>query len=251
MLLTAKSLIEGNRMLIAWVSRSLDFAAHSEDTKVRQDADDFVQLMTPVVKAFITDCAQECTSASMQVLGGYGYIQDYGLEQYVRDARITPIYEGTNGVQALDLVGRKLPLGNGRLLQQFFSPVGDFLATHAKNPDAAEFVEPLAQAFERLQNATIVIATKAPSNHDEAGAAATDYLTLFGYTALGYLWARAALLAQEKLKAGDDRFYRSKVQTARFYMTKILPRTSGLLATLTAGAEPLMSIADEAFGPFD
>jgi alkylation response protein AidB-like acyl-CoA dehydrogenase len=251
MLLTSKAFTEGNRMLASWVSRKLDLSEYAKEEQDRQDADDFVQLMTPIVKAFITDCAQECTSNALQVFGGYGYIQDYGMEQYVRDARITPIYEGTNGIQALDLVGRKLSIGYGRLLQQFAGPVSALIADNEKNPECAEWIEPLAKAFERLQEATGYIALKAPTNHDEAGAVATDYLALFGYTALAYLWARAAILAQGKLKTSEDIFYRSKVETARFYMTKLLPRTNGILATLMSGAAPVMTMKDEAFGPFD
>jgi len=251
MLLTAKALSEGGRMLTAWVARALDFSAYAESAEARQASDDFVQLMTPVVKAFITDCAQECTSVSLQVLGGYGYIQDYGLEQYVRDARITPIYEGTNGVQALDLIGRKLALDNGRLLPRFFGPVGEFIEANSNNDELKEFVEPLQKAVDVLMQATATILSKAPKNPDEAGAAATDYLALFGYSAYAFLWARAAKIALEKLKAGEDKFYRSKVETARFFMTKLLPRTRTYLATLNAGAAPVMQIADEAFGPFD
>jgi len=251
MLLTAKALSEGGRMLASWIARELDFSLHAENPEAKQASDDLVQLLTPVVKAFITDCAQECTSVSLQVLGGYGYIQDYGLEQYVRDARITPIYEGTNGVQSLDLIGRKLSMGSGRLLPRFFGPVGEFVEANKNDAALAEFIEPLSNAVNTLMNATGTIMTKAPKNPDEAGAAATDYMAIFGYTAYAYLFARAAKISLEKLKAGDDLFYRSKVETARFFMTKLLPRVQTFAMTLEAGAGPVMAIKDEAFGPFD
>jgi hypothetical protein len=188
---------------------------------------------------------------ALQVHGGYGYVRDYGIEQLVRDARITPIYEGTNGIQALDLVGRKLPAHAGRYLRRFFHPVSEFLAAEAGNPQMAEFVEPAAKAFERLQRATLWLAGESLKNPDEAGAAATDYLHLFGYTALAYLWARMAKVAMEKLAGGtggaEKAFYEAKIATARFYMQRLLPRSGAAFATLMAGSASMMDFPDAAF----
>ncbi len=169
------------------------------------------------------------------------------MEQYVRDARIAQIYEGTNGVQALDLMGRKMPAHAGRYLRSFFHVVDDFIQAEKGNSEAAEFVEPLAKAFGRLQQATITVAQKSLANPDEAGAAATDYLRLFGLTALAYLWARMAGVAQGKLGGDEDAFYRAKVNTARFYMQRLLPQTGGLLSAIMAGAKSTMAFEEEAF----
>ncbi len=248
MLLTMKSLNEGCRMLAVWVSESLDIMEHSDNPAQQQDADDFVQLMTPIIKAFLTDVATDCANLGIQIYGGHGYIQEWGMEQFARDARIAQIYEGTNGVQALDLIGRKMPAHTGRYLRQFFHPVEAYLKAHETNTDMAEFVGPLAKAFGRLQQATVGIATKALSNPDEAGAAATDYLRLFALTALAYLWCRAVEVSNQKIGQGDDEFYEGKIQTARFFMTKILPQSSSLFSQIMSGAKPLMEMPDVRFG---
>jgi hypothetical protein len=184
---------------------------------------------------------------ALQVHGGYGYVREYGVEQFVRDARITQIYEGTNGIQALDLVGRKLPAHTGRYLRRFFHPVACFLASEANTPGMEEFVTPVAKAFERLQKATAWIATESLKNPDQAGAAATDYLHLFGYTALGYLWARMAKIALQKQGGAESAFYDAKLRTARYYMQRLLPRTGGLFATMMSGSAPIMDFPDAAF----
>ncbi|MBX3486353.1 MAG: acyl-CoA dehydrogenase C-terminal domain-containing protein [Candidatus Paracaedibacteraceae bacterium] len=248
MLLTMKSLNEGCRMLAVWVSESLDIMEHSEDPVQQQDADDFVQLMTPIIKAFLTDVATDGANLGIQIYGGHGYIQEWGMEQFARDARIAQIYEGTNGVQALDLIGRKMPAHTGRYLRQFFHPVEAYLKAHENNTDMAEFIGPLAKAFGRLQQATVGIATKALGNPDEAGAAATDYLRLFALTALAYLWCRAVEVSSQKIGQGDDEFYEGKIQTARFFMTKILPQSSSLFSQIMSGSKPLMEMPDVRFG---
>jgi butyryl-CoA dehydrogenase len=222
-------------------------------------------LLTPIVKAFQTDLGFEVANLGLQVHGGYGYVKEYGVEQLVRDARITHIYQGTTRILALDLVGRTLPAHMGRNLRRFFHPVASFLQEEARNPAMAEFVEPTAKAFERLQRATAWLAQEAMKNPDEAGAAATEYLHLFGYTAFAYLWARMARVAQERLEnAGgqaasgsgsppgglsrDDRaFYEAKLATARFFMQRLLPRSGGLFATIMAGSKPIMAFPDAAF----
>ena len=251
MLLTIRSFVEGARALTAWTAIEIDHAASSPDPARREAAEDFASLLTPVVKAFQTDLGFEMANVALQVHGGYGYVREYGVEQLVRDARITQIYEGTNGIQALDLVGRKLPAHAGRYLRRFFHPLSEFLAAEAGNPQLAEFVEPTAKAFERLQKATLWLATESLRNPDQAGAAATDYLHLFGYTALAYLWARMAKVAMAKLAGGasgaEQAFYDAKVRTARFYMQRLLPRTGGIFASLLAGSAAMMDFPDAAF----
>ena len=182
----------------------------------------------------------------MQVLGGHGYIREHGMEQYVRDCRITQIYEGTNGVQALDLVGRKLPAHAGRYLRTVFHPIADFIEARSADKTLAEFIGPLTEAFEQLQQATVQIARVGTAKPEEAGAAASDYLRLFGLTLLGYLWARMAEIGSAQ--GGDqDCFYRAKVETARFFVQRLLPQTSGLFRAIMAGGRSMMAFDEAAF----
>jgi len=250
-LLTMKAINEGNRMLATWVGAKLDISRKSDDAEERQEADDFIQLMTPIVKAFLTDWGFDSANLALQVFGGHGYVKEYGIEQFVRDARITQIYEGTNGIQALDLIGRKLGAHTGRYLRSFFHPVQEFIHKHQDDESLAEFIGPLAKVFDRLQRATLTVAQRGMANPDEAGAAAVDYLHLTAYTALAFLWAKAAKVALAKSSSADKVFYQGKVKTARFYMTKVLPKTSSLFASIMAGSKPLMTVEDEEFGPFD
>ncbi|HEV8631042.1 MAG TPA: acyl-CoA dehydrogenase C-terminal domain-containing protein [Thermoanaerobaculia bacterium] len=253
MLLTIRAFVEGARALTAWAAMEIDHAERNPDPARAEQGDDLASLLTPVIKAFQTDLGFETTNLALQVYGGYGYTSEYGVEQLVRDARITQIYEGTNGIQALDLVGRKLSAHMGRYLRRFFHPVGCFLQTEAQNAELEEFVAPAAKAFERLQRATAWLAQEGMKNPDEAGAAATDYLHLFGYTALAYLWARMAKVAQQKLaalqgKGGEEAaFYEAKLATARFFMERVLPKSGGHFASMMAGAEPIMAFPDAAF----
>ena len=249
MLMTMRATTEGCRALGGWVARELDIYKLSDDPAAKQAAEDFTALMTPVVKALFTDLGFEATNIGMQVYGGHGYIRDHGMEQYVRDARIAMIYEGTNGIQALDLVGRKLPQGGGRLLRGFFHPVSDFIEQHASHPQLSSMVAGLGRAFGALQLATGHIAAKGMADPEEAGAAATDYLRLFGLVALGFMWARSAVVASEKLPAanGDAAFYQGKLTTARFYMERVLPQAAGLLAAIKAGKEPMMAMPEQDF----
>lgn len=251
MLLIMKAYNEGCRMLSGWVAHEFDIAHKSEDATERQHADDFIQIMTPVVKAFFTDCAYESANHAVQIHGGFGFIREYGVEQFVRDCRITQIYEGTNGIQALDLVGRKMSAFMGRYMRSFFHPVQDFIEKHQGDAELEEFIAPLSKAFDRLQRASITIAQKGMANPEEAGAAATDFLSLFGHTALAFLWTRAVIVSRGKMGGAEDLFYQSKVETARFYMQKLLPRTSGLFSTIMAGRKSLMTMEDKAFGPFE
>jgi alkylation response protein AidB-like acyl-CoA dehydrogenase len=247
MLLTQRVLNEGGRALVAWVSWHLDVAARHPDPETRRAAEDFVALMTPIVKAFLTDNGFEATNLGVQVYGGHGYIRENGMEQYVRDARIAQIYEGANGVQALDLVGRKLPFNMGRYLRRFFHPLADFIDTRRENEALAEFVGPLAKVFARLQQATMLTARRGMANPDEAGAASVEYLGLFGLTAFAYLWARTAEIAMLKQGGDETGFYRAKLAAARFFMARVLPRSAGLFAALSAGADTLMKFEDADF----
>jgi alkylation response protein AidB-like acyl-CoA dehydrogenase len=250
MLLTMKAYTEGNRALAAWVGMQLDVAERHPDEARRQEAEDLLSLMTPVVKAFFTDVGFEVTNLGLQTLGGHGYVREYGMEQFVRDARIGQIYEGTNGVQALDLVGRKLPEGGGRLVKRFFAMVGAELAAAKSDERLAEFAGPLSDAVARLQQATVTIATRGMQNPDEAGAASADYLRMFGLVAVGHMWlqmARVALAKQQGGGAMDATFYDTKVKTARFYFTKLLPQVHALSATIAAGSAPVMELDAAAF----
>jgi alkylation response protein AidB-like acyl-CoA dehydrogenase len=248
-LMTMRAYTEGCRALACWIGLNIDIFSKHPDPAVRAEADDLVALMTPVVKAFFTDIGFETTNMGVQIYGGHGYIREYGMEQFVRDARIAQIYEGANGIQALDLVGRKLPQDMGRLLRRFFHPVSEFLEENQEDPALLEFVIPLAKAFGKLQQATALIAQRGMKNPDEAGAASTDYLRLFALVAVGFMWARMVKVAQEKLPQanGDARFYDTKIRTARFYMTKLLPQVNALFLTIMAGSAPLMDIDADAF----
>jgi butyryl-CoA dehydrogenase len=247
MLLTVRANTEGARALTGWLATQLDILAKHPDADRRQQAQDLVALLTPVAKAFFTDMGFEMTNLGLQVFGGHGYIRENGMEQYVRDARITQLYEGTNGIQALDLVARKLPAHTGRYLRSFFHPVQEFIEAHEDEEAMKEFVLPLAKAFGRLQRATGWIAQRGLRDPDAAGAAATDYLRLFGLVALGYMWARMAALALEKREGDDAGFYEAKIKTARFYMQRLLPQTSGVFAAIMAGGKSIMEFDEAAF----
>jgi alkylation response protein AidB-like acyl-CoA dehydrogenase len=247
MLLTMRAQIEGCRALGAVTALEHDVSQRHPDAAAREAADDFVQLMTPVIKAMFTDFGWDATAMGMQVLGGHGYIRDWGMEQYVRDARIAQIYEGTNGIQALDLVGRKMGAHNGRYLRRFFHPVQEWITAREARPELAEFVQPLAKAFGRLQQATGEVARRGLGDPYEAGAAATDYLRLFGLTALAWMWARMAEVALARQGEDATGFYRAKLATARFYMQRVLPQSGALVATILAGGATLRQFEDAAF----
>jgi len=247
MLLTIRAYTEGCRALGGWVARELDEMERSNDPDARKRAADFTALMTPVVKALFTDLGFEATNLGLQVFGGYGYIRDQGMEQLVRDARISMIYEGTNGIQALDLVGRKMSQDAGRMLRAFFHPVSDFIETHSAHPKLGEMIKGFGKAFGALQLATGQIASKGMTDPEEAGAAATEYLRLFGLVALGFMWARSAVIAVDKLADGDDAFYKAKLTTARFYMERVLPQVGGLLVAIKAGKAAMMEMDEAAF----
>ena len=240
MLLTMKACNEGGRAFSTYVALQLDTAKYSEDPITRKRAEDMVALLTPVAKAFLTDLGLETTVHGQQVLGGHGYIREWGQEQLVRDVRITQIYEGTNGIQALDLMGRKV-VGNGGAFYQLFS---DEVRAYATQADAAlqEFTQPLIQALDRLDALTAGVLDRAGHDPREIGAASVEYLQAFGYTAYAYMWARMASAA---LGRQDDAFYASKLGTARFYFARLLPRVHSLAAAVEAGSASLF-LLDEA-----
>jgi butyryl-CoA dehydrogenase len=242
MLMQQRALTEGCRMLALWTAQALDVSEHHPDPAARKSADDIVALMTPVVKAFLTDCGSEVANLGIQLLGGHGFIRTNGQEQYVRDVRITQIYEGTNGIQSADLLSRKiLHLG---LFDCFAAPVSGFVKANEADAVMADFVNPLSAAFDHLEDATQLLMERARRNPDEQGAAAVDYMRLFALTALAYLYARAA---EVSLPRSNEDFYRAKLATARFYMQRILPETASLHAKIVAGAAPVMELDEAMF----
>ncbi|MGE6790549.1 acyl-CoA dehydrogenase C-terminal domain-containing protein [Pseudomonas guineae] len=244
-LLRQKVMIEGCRALAYFTGLHEDVAHDHEDAAVREQADDLVQLLTPVVKAFLTDEGFNCANAGLQVLGGSGYTEDWGIEQLVRDARITLIYEGTNGIQALDLVGRKLGLGGGRAVRNYFALVEGWLKANADSEHALA----LGNALKQLQQATLWVASEGMKDPEQAGAAATPYLRLFALTSLAWMWARMAAVAKAKLAEGSTEtlFYGAKLKSADFFMARILTETDSLLAEVKAGKATLMVFSEEEF----
>ncbi len=249
MLLTQKAYIEGERALAYWVGQQIDIEEKHPDEERRKEAQDLVALMTPIIKGFLTDTGFESVNLALQCLGGHGYIREYGMEQFVRDARIAQIYEGTNGVQALDLIGRKVPEGNGRLLRRFLQLVQADLKAAQGDARVADMVKPLGDAVRKTQESIMTVIQKAMQNPDEAGAAASDFLRMMGLVATGWMWLKMARVALDRLPLanGDARFYDAKVKTARFYFTKLLPQVDALAATMQSGAAPLMELEAAAF----
>ncbi|MDE2148990.1 MAG: acyl-CoA dehydrogenase C-terminal domain-containing protein [Gammaproteobacteria bacterium] len=250
MLLTQKAYVEAARAFTYWVSLHIDLEHHHPDEKVRKNAADLVSLLTPVVKGFITDNGYESTTLAMQVFGGHGYIWENGVEQYVRDARINMIYEGTNTVQALDLLGRKVLGDMGARLMKFGTLIQGFVKHQAGVPAMQAFAEPLARLLGEVQKLTLEIGQKAMKNPEEAGAAATPYLRIIGHLVFAYFWARMARIAldrQQQEPAADDAFYASKLATARFYYAKLLPETGFQIDAARAGAAPLMELQTAGF----
>ncbi|PHS73473.1 MAG: acyl-CoA dehydrogenase [Cycloclasticus sp.] len=247
MLITMKAYTEGARALSTWLSFKLDVSYQSNNPQQRQQADELVSLLTPVFKSFLTDIGETVTSMGIQVYGGHGYIRENGMEQYLRDARICRIYEGTNGIQALDLVGRKLPAHMGRYLRHFFHPLSAFLEQHAEDKKMSAYIQPLAKSFTRLQNATLFIAQRGLANPDEAGAAASDYLKMFGLVAMAYIWSK--MVAQILHDKGDmpDSFYDAKLKTGLFFMQRLLPETGSLLSNIMSGSDNIMSLGENQF----
>lgn len=250
MLLTSKAFCEGARALSYWVGLNLDIAEKHPDPIKRQEADDLVALLTPIVKAYQTDMGFEVANLAVQIHGGHGYIREYGVEQYARDARIAMIYEGTNGIQALDLVGRKMGQNYGRLLRRFFHPVLEFIEANQDNEKLSAFIFPLAKAFAKLQQASVQTAMKGLKDPNEAGAASVDFLRIFALVAVGYMWAQMAKIATEKLDVNptdNTEFYSAKIKTATFFMERMLPEVESRFRMVMAGAKSLMDISEDEF----
>ncbi|APW36548.1 acyl-CoA dehydrogenase [Rhodoferax koreense] len=242
MLLTAKAYAEGGRALSLYCAMLIDRELHHPDAKVRKDAEEMVALLTPIVKAFITDNGHIATNACMQVFGGHGFIKEWGMEQFVRDNRINMIYEGTNTIQSLDLLGRKVLGNNGATLKKFGKLVGALVEEEGVNEKMAEFINPLAYLGDQMTKFTTELGFKGFQNPDEVGAAAVDYLRVAGHLVFGYFWARMAQVALREIANGNtDPFYQAKVQTARFYFAKLFPETATLMRTARAGSAALMN----------
>jgi hypothetical protein len=249
MLLTQKAYAEGGRALTYLLAQQVDRSHRAADAADREDAEKLLALLIPIAKGFMTEAGVEAANLGIQVYGGHGYISEWGMEQILRDARIAPIYEGTNGIQALDLLGRKVLGSKGALLEHFVAQVNAFIDAQADNAALAEFIEPLKANLQRWVELTKSVVARTQSNPDELNAACFDYLMYAGYTVLAYIWARSAAVAQQKLDAGegDAAFYQAKLTTARFFFQRLLPRNEGLAKSIEASAETLMAVDAEAF----
>jgi hypothetical protein len=246
MLLTARAYAEGGRALAIYTALLIDKELSSDDEDERKDAADLVALLTPIIKAFMTDNGWIATSHCMQVFGGHGYIREWGMEQLVRDARINMIYEGTNTVQSLDLLGRKVLGDNGARLKKFGQLIRQFVEDEGTDEAMQEFVNPLADLGDKVTKLTTELGMKAFGNADEVGAAAVDYLRICGHLVYAYFWARMAKIALARQDTGDP-FYTAKLHTARFYFAKLLPETAGLIRTARSGLAPLMAMDEDLF----
>jgi alkylation response protein AidB-like acyl-CoA dehydrogenase len=250
MLLTARAYAEGGRAFGYWVALQADLQLHHPDEAVRKEAGEMMALMTPIVKAFMTDNGFQCASQCLQVFGGHGYIREWGMEQLVRDARINMIYEGTNTIQSLDLLGRKVLMDNGAKLKKFGKLVQAFIEENGTDTELSEFITPLADLGDKVQKLTVEIGMKSFANQDEAGAAAVDYLRVVGHLVYAYFWARMAHVALKHIKqdgAKVDPFYTAKLATARFYFQRLLPETAYHIRAARSGAKNLMELPAELF----
>jgi len=249
MLMECKAYLEGSRALCLWAALQVDLAHQAQTSEERQQADDLVSLLTPVVKGYITDLGYRCATTAQQVYGGHGYIRESGMEQYVRDARIAMIYEGTNGIQAMDLVGRKLALNGGRAVQAWFKLLGEEIAEAKKDAVSEGFATILEKALGQLQAATMWLVQNARTNPNNAGAAAYPYMNCAGVVALGWMWLHMVRASAKALatNTSDKAFHEAKLVTARFYAERILPDAGVFRRQIEGGAEALMALPAEAF----
>lgn len=249
MLLTQKSIAEGGRALVAYLSQLVDINHVGEDSEIKADANNKLALLTPIAKAFLSELGFECTSLGVQIFGGHGFIKEWGMEQLMRDTKISCLYEGTTGIQALDLLARKILGSKGELLRSFMADVNVFCKDNVDNQSMTEYVNTLQSYFDQWQDITAAVGKKAMNNADEIGGASVDYLMFAGYVTLAYFWAKMASVAQSKLKdSKDDKaFYQSKIQTAEFYFKRILPRAQGHAACIEGGVDSMMAISSENF----
>lgn len=245
MLMTMRAYNEGGRAFSTYVASFLDTAKFSDDASQKEYASNMVQLLTPVAKAYLTDRALDCCIAGQQVFGGHGYIREWGQEQLVRDTRITQIYEGTNGIQSLDLMGRKIVANGGKLFELFAAEVAAFIESEAGNVELAGFVQPLSAAIERLSDVTENVINSFKDDRNAIGAASVEYLELFGLTAYAFMWAKMAKVAAPKVS--EDIFYQSKIKTAKFFYSRLLPKTVSLAELVKSGSEDMMSLEADQF----
>jgi alkylation response protein AidB-like acyl-CoA dehydrogenase len=249
MLLTQKSISEGGRALISYLSQLVDITHASEDADKKADAENKLALLTPIAKAFLTELGFECTSHGVQIFGGHGFIKEWGMEQLLRDTKISCIYEGTTGIQALDLLARKILGSKGQILKPFMTDVAMFAKDNADNPAMTEYVNTLNAYAKQWQMITGDVGQKAMKNPDEIGGASVDYLMFAGYVTLAFFWAKMASVAQSKLKdsSEDKAFYQAKIKTATFYFQRILPRAQGHAACIESGVDSMMALSSEEF----
>ncbi|SDQ84051.1 acyl-CoA dehydrogenase C-terminal domain-containing protein [Pseudovibrio sp. Tun.PSC04-5.I4] len=249
-LMTIRSFNEAARALYMWTALHGDVSHLSEDDAEKQASDDMMGLLTPVIKGVITDKGFDNAVMAQQIYGGHGYIQEWGMEQFVRDARIAMIYEGANGIQSLDLVGRKLPANGGRAVQAWFKEVGGFIKEHEGNEELSVYISALKQALKDQQAATMWFMQNAMKNPDNAGAGSNDYMHLFGLVALGYMWCKIAVAANAKIAAGADGkedWLKTKLTLGTFFMERIMPESSAHLARISTGSDTMMSLDADAF----
>ena len=249
MLMEAKAITEGLRALCLWGGLQVDLTHKAQSEEERQTADDLISLLTPVIKGYGTDKGYEVATNMQQVYGGHGYIAEWGMEQYVRDARIAMIYEGTNGVQAMDLVGRKLAQNGGRAVQLFFKIIDEECAEAKANPKLADFAEHLDKANGQLKAATMWFMQNGMQNPNNVGAGAHSYMHIMGIVALGLMWLRMAKVAADKLAdgGGNAKFYQTKLVTARYFAERIMPDAGALRRKIEAGAEATMALEPDMF----
>lgn len=244
MLLTMRAFNEAGRCFSTYVAKQLDIVKFSECGESKQQAEQFVALLTPVAKAFMTDMAFESCALGQMVFGGHGYVREWGQEQLVRDVRIAQIYEGTNGIQALDLLGRKVVANKGAFLEGYFAEISIFIQQHANNEAIKGFITPLSQSLEKLKAITGVIIEQQSSNRDMVGASATDYLAAFGLLSYAYMWA---LMAEKAALNADEEFYQAKLYVGAFYIERILPRIDSHITAIEAGSDTLMAMPEGLF----
>ncbi len=240
MILTQKAFAEGGRMLIYFASQLVDIEHCAQSDEEKEEAVELLALLTPIAKAFLTETGYESANLGMQCFGGHGYIREWGVEQNVRDCRIAMLYEGTTGIQALDLLGRKILMKQGETLKRFTKIIHKFCQENANNAEMTEYLEPLAAANKQWGELTMHIGLAAVEKPEEVSAASVDYLMFSGYVTLAYFWARAALVAQAQVNSTEAPFYKGKIKTARFYYQRILPRIESLVVTMKSGAGNLM-----------
>ncbi|MCL4162880.1 UNVERIFIED_CONTAM: hypothetical protein GTU68_057355 [Idotea baltica] len=244
MLMTNRAFTEGARAMVMWSAIQIDKSIGAQDEAEKEKAKDMLALLTPVLKSYLTDQGVETASRAMQCLGGHGYICEWGMEQFLRDARIAPIYEGTNGIQAMDLIGRKLPRKNGEVIKSYFAMIQDFIDEHQENSEMQIYTAQLDKALKRQQAATMWLMQNAMDNPDHAGATAHYYLNLMALVSMGYFWGKMIVKAKSMIanNEGDKEYLEDKIKTANFFYTHMLPETTALRIKVEAGSDDVMSL---------